>query len=1283
MEETDYDSAVAIVGMSGRFPGAVDVDELWARAGAGISGLREISDDELSRAGIGPGLRGDPSYVRVGGPVTGVDMFDAAAFGFSPHEAETMEPQHRLFLECSWEALERAGYSPMETSGSVGVFAGCAFPDYMIDNVFELASQPEEAQLFATGNERDSLTSLVSYKLGLRGPSLTVQTFCSTSLVAVHLACQSLLTYESDLALAGGAYLPLPQPAGYRYDASGILSPDGRVRSLDAAANGTVMGSGVGVVALKRMADAQADGDVIHAVILGSAVNNDGRARAGYAAPGIDGQAAVIESALAVAGVGSQSVGYVECHAVGTPMGDSIELAALSRVFGAGRETPCVLSSIKPSVGHLDRAAGVTGLIRAALSLRHETLPGTAGFQAPSPALAADRFTVLTENRPWPAGPEPRRAGVSSFGVGGTNAHVVVEQAPPLPPRPPSAGPQLLTLSAGSRTALAALTERLRQHLAANRQLNLADVAYTLAVSRGRFALRRAVVSRDLDDAVAALANPARWIDGETRRRDPQVRLVVADGIGEYWWPELSRAARRVLPGPGLPPAGLPPAGLPPAPAGLAPAGLAPAGLAPAGLGPAGLAADSPADRGGALAEVAGGLTRLGVRLSAADDVTATMEIVVAPGAGSVDDWLLSTVARLWQAGASIDWAALHRGTGRRVELPSYPFQRQRHWIEAEPYRRRSRRSTGPASDRDRDQWTYLPTWRQHPLPVAHLDAQLRAAGPWLVFAAGQAEALSRRLTLAGAEVVTVRPGDGFCQDEIGDFTVRPADREDLARLSRSLIVYPRTVLHGFSLAPVAGESRAQFDRAQGWGVRSALELVRAFAAAPDKPPAELILLTSGAVGVLGCDLDHPEHAALAGLAPSLAHEDPRLTVRHIDLGRDVDASFDADLDQVLAAAVCTERGPVAVRGGQAWLRWYESHPLAVPDPQAPVFRAADTVLITGGLKGAGLILARHLSSTYGCRLVLTTGTPLPPREQWQRSAGRDDPAAEQIRCVLELEGQGARVLASTADVADEAAMRAVVRDARAAFGGIDVAVHAASADPGTRTAPGDLDEYDALCQTGVHGLVVLESVLGEQAAGRRVVLSSTAAVVGGIGLGPRGAADAALAARAGLHRPQGPGRWLTIDWDTGGTDHQISPAEVADVFDRAVAAAGHLAHLVVSRVPVESRWARHDDVAAPGELSSGQGRRPRAALATPFVEPGTALERAVSELFAADLGLDAVGVDDNFFELGGRSMGAVRLAARVGVALTVALPVTALVMHPTVRLLSAEISALTDKDEQ
>ncbi|MEU4781489.1 amino acid adenylation domain-containing protein [Micromonospora sp. NPDC023633] len=517
--------AIAVVGMACRFPGARTPEEFWRLVRDGVEAVREFRTEELLADGADPALLGDPAYVRRGTELPDVDRFDAEFFGFTPREAQVLDPQHRLLLECAWEALERAGHDPEAYPGQIGLFAGSGRASYLSEH---LRDAPEEIRALgeyqlALSNDKDFLATRASYKLNLTGPSVSVGTACSTSLVAVHMARQSLLAGECDLALAGGVSVFPAQRQGYLHHDGGIFSPDGHCRPFDADARGTIASSGVGIVVLRRLADALADGDLVHAVIRGSAVNNDGARRAGYSAPGVAGQAEVVARALAVAGVEPRTVGYVEAHGTGTSLGDPIEVAALTEAFRRG--TPdtgfCALGSVKAAIGHTDAAAGVAGLIKTVLALRHRTLPPVVNLRRPNPAIdfAASPFHLPTRARPWLGDEGPRRAGVSSFGMGGTNAHVVLEEAPPAAVAPkvaePPAGPHLLVLSARTPAALDRATDALRAHLDAYPALRLADVAAGLG-RRRQMAHRRAVVCADPADARDALGDPARLLTAAT-----------------------------------------------------------------------------------------------------------------------------------------------------------------------------------------------------------------------------------------------------------------------------------------------------------------------------------------------------------------------------------------------------------------------------------------------------------------------------------------------------------------------------------------------------------------------------------------------------------------------------------------------------------------------------------------------------------------------------------------------------------------------------------------------
>jgi acyl transferase domain-containing protein len=517
---------IAIIGLSGRFPGAGNVDEFWRNLVAGVESISFFSEEELASAGVDvAAMKKEPGHVAARGLISDAEWFDASFFGISTREAEVIDPQQRLFLEAAWQVLESAGYDPAQAKGYIGVYAGMGTNTYFLNNLLSHPDLVREVGRMVMG---DHLATRIAYKLNLRGPALSLYTTCSTSLVAVCQACQALLGYQCDIALAGGVSVSFPQKRAYRHD-GGMLSPDGHCRPFDADAGGTNFSDGLGVLALKRLDEALRDGDQVYAVIKGFGLNNDGSDKVGFAAPSVHGQAEVIALAQAQAGVDPVSISYIEAHGTATPLGDPIEIEALTRAFRAGtsRKNFCAIGSVKSNIGHADAAAGVAGLIKTALALKHRLLPATLNFRKANPKIdfANSPFFVNAELTEWKAGPTPRRAGVSGFGIGGTNAHVVLEEAPTVPPSGPSRGWQLLLLSARTASALDAATTNFIEHLKANPELDLADAAFTLQTGRRVFDHRRMLVCRDAGDAAAALAagDARRVVTGQGKERERPV----------------------------------------------------------------------------------------------------------------------------------------------------------------------------------------------------------------------------------------------------------------------------------------------------------------------------------------------------------------------------------------------------------------------------------------------------------------------------------------------------------------------------------------------------------------------------------------------------------------------------------------------------------------------------------------------------------------------------------------------------------------------------------------
>jgi acyl transferase domain-containing protein len=1329
----EYDgSEIAIVGMAGRFPGAPDLDVFWRNLEQGVESITDFSRDELARGGEDAARIDDPAYVPRRPILDGVELFDAGFFGFSPREAEVLDPQLRLFLECAWTALEDAGHDTERFAGRISLFAGSAFSNYLVHNLYKNrpvmeAFGDQQTTIF---NVQDSLVTMVGYKLNLRGICCAVQTFCSTSLVGVHLACQNLLNYESDLALAGGVTVDVPQTRGYVYEEGGILSPDGHCRTFDARAGGTVFGNGLGIVVLRRLKDALEDGDTIQAVIRGSAVNNDGSLKVSFAAPGVVGQTEVVVEALSAADVDPDTIGYVEAHGTGTRLGDPAEVSALTKAFRTrtDRRGFCALGSVKTNVGHLDAAAGVAGLIKVVLSMRHGRIPPSLQFERPNPAIdfASTPFYVSSTLRDWPRGKTPRRAGVSAFGVGGTNAHVIVEE-PPAPARAPSTrSHQLLVLSARTPTALGSAAEALAAHLESHPELELADVAYTLQAGRRAFDHRRIVVAASVAEAVAALRSGSAVTAVCQRRNPPVVAFFGREGgtvtdlardLHEQapGFREVFRECVEAAGGAGREMAE------PLAAFAVEVAwgrlwqswGVRFERMAGDGVG-ARVAAclessDVPAVVRRAIQHLHSGATTHDPPSSGHDAGSAFRDLPEDPARLRLDldprsvptyAQSLRRLGELWMAGVEVDWQAVHSPERRRrVPLPTYPFERERFWVDPlleEP----------PPEERRPSEWLYRATWKTA-LPALAETGTVR--DPALVFldAHGVGLRIAEQWRSSGAEIVTVTKGSAFGGDPASGYTIDPRDARQYAALWADLgrrQKAPRRVVHFWGLESIDDEApaRRRFERASEDGFYSLLHLVAA------RPEGALMLkvVAAGLHDVTGGDALTPERAPLVPLCRVLVQEHHDLRCALIDV-----ESPASDLDglaEVLSAELALEDTEplVAYRGRRRWLQEFERIPAAAQEKPAPRVRDGGTYLITGGLGDVGFVLGLALAHVPRAKLVLTGRKGLLPRErwtEWMESHPSSEETAIRIQKVRALESLGAEVLVLEADVANVEQMRDGVRAARERFGAVHGVIHAAGELAASTFLPVEELEREA-CERQfapkVHGVAVLEEALRGQTLDFCMLASSVSSVLGGLGYAAYAGANAFLDAFAARQHQRGERSWMSVDWDqwefAGRTPSgpagvarrdgkTLTPEDGVAVFERLLRLGG-VDRVVVSRGPLAPRLARWVELSAaepaagPAARAQGSPARPRPPLGTAYVAPGTGPERALAAIWQELLGIDRIGIHDNFFELGGHSLFAARILSRVKSGLKVSLSLEAIFEAPTIAELASQVAAASDR---
>lgn len=1305
---------IAVIGMACRFPGAPDVAAFWQNLRGGVESIERFTDEELLAAGVDPSLLASPRYVRAGAVIPGTDLFDARFFDLSARDAAWMEPQLRLFLEQAWTALEHAGHTPALFRGLIGCFAGEGMNMYALRNVYPAVQQGGSSETYQASiiNDKDFLTTMTAYKLDLRGPAITVQTACSTSLVAVHLACQSLLSGECDMALAGGVTVNIPQRAGYLYEPSMILSRDGHCRPFDADASGMVSGSGVGLVVLRRLADALEDGDAIHAVIKGSAVNNDGALKVDFTAPAVEGQAAVIAEAMAVAGVDAGSISYVETHGTGTALGDPVEIAALARAFGGdkARKGACLIGSVKSNVGHLDTAAGVASLIKTALALEHRSIPPSVNFRRPNPRIAFDAtpFRVAAALEPWQQGNGPLRAGVSSFGIGGTNAHCVLEEAPAPRDPGPSRPMQLVIVSAKTGPALRRAAINLADHIKADPGLNLADIAFTLACGRHAFGHRLALVARDAGEAAQRLRSPGALCEGVCDESSfrcafhlpasadmPEslaAGLCAAEPDFKAAWDECLETRAT------------------PNPAGSARLfafeyafcrmlmswGIKPEFIAGAGVGAVVAAclrgeqtlAEStrhapPTASADTLQATRTSAEKPGVRMlwmpfgtPAGESAPAGEGIaVIRPfGAGNpagAHSELLRALAQAWALGLDLHWPSFFRHESRqRLALPTYPFERERYWIEppaATPAAAPATISKNP----DKSEWFYRPAWsRVTPAP------QAAAPRRWLVLGAQDAlgTAISDELTARNATVIHARAGREFIVHGPKRYTVDAASKQGLSRLLTALEsggMQPDDIVHAVSL-----DSAASPEEALERGFYSVLALVQALATQPGTRPMRLHILTRGACEVSGQEPLRAENAMLPGLSRVIPQELPHIACRLMDVD-DIDPAQAVGLllDNMTAARGIS---PLAIRGRYAWAQHFERTRLDAAGRLDRLVQGG-VYVITGGFGVIGAILARRLATTLHARLALV---------------GRTATAANDSRSALvhDLQRLGGEALAIQADAADPGQMRAAMEKARAAWGRIDGVLHAAGApDSGLMLADLTREACEQQFRPKIAGARALAQALAGADNCFCLCFSSLSAILGGLTFGPYAAANSFMDTFAdNMNRSRG-ATWISVNWEgwqrqsdeaqARGSRHvlaelALSPVEGADALQRIL---GNIRHgqVIVSTADLQARvdrWISNED-GARAEAGAAGGLHARPKLETPYEAPSGKTQAAVVEIWRELLGIEPIGIRDNYFDLGGNSLSAIQLASRLKDTFGVDVSVPRIFNAPTV----AELAAMLD----
>lgn len=1303
---------IAVIGLAGQFPNAGDIDTFWHRLVDGEECITFYTDEDLTERGVSKDLVTSSNFVKAKGVIKDIDLFDASFFGYTPMEAEHMDPQVRLFHQNVWHALEDSGYDPDSYSGAVGLYAGANNNfRWEIMALYNPGSKNLGAMAVSQLNDKDHMNTRISYKLNLTGPSFSLETQCSTSLVAVHLACQGLLSGECDIALAGGVSATIPHHGGYPYKEGMILSPDGHCRPFDDKAKGTVFGNGVGVAVLKRVEDAVEDGDYIYALIKGSAVNNDGGLRAGYTAPGVEGQAAVIQTALQVAQVEAESIGYIEAHGTGTELGDPIEIEALSLAFDTDKKGFCRIGSVKSNVGHLDNAAGITGMIKAVLCLNHKQIPPTLHYYTPNSRIDFDNSPFKVNNTlfQWTNQDTPRRAGVSSFGIGGTNVHIILEEAPPVQQRDSEhTGPQLLILSARTQSSLDRATIKLVDRLNREGGYRLEDVAYTLQVGRRPFRYRRMLVGETLEEVSASLAgalsDPLSIVESEdTKAKKMQVVLLRSDiddaapfALNQYRQtaealchrnPLLQEELTRALTEPGHH------SKVELAFASALEQWLVHWGVSVShkvGPGFGDLSEKDCLDFNNALFVETGPANSISRFIK--DNHTNLENCRFIQLMPATIGKLTEQLGRIWLYGASVDWitAYEHREPNhrpKRVPLPGYCFDTHRYWINESYFSGSTSNGSvnsaaSPLAKKDKlDDWFYIPSWERTYFNVFD-TTKLKQDEDWIILAESE-EGISHRMiqyleSLEHSPRVISVPQPKTIEKTINEFDTLFAKLKESEQIP-SRIIYMRSIQS-------SGEE-TEYDI----HFNTILQLVQAIGSFSFSSQIQLDIITVGMQAVTGNETIEPGKAMLSALFKVIPREYNNIACRLIDLENSEPDSF--NVERLLSELLGSCRHPVAFRGGYRWEQSFKPFPFIKDDSaaaSATAIKQGGVYLITGGLGGIGITVARHLAARYQARLILTSRSPLP-------GPGDDTPRAIALQ---ELSGLGNPVKAVAVDVSDFDEMNKLLKSIASdpEFGRIDGVFHAAGvADVLGIIQRRELDANHSVMAAKVQGIRVLMKALKENnlQPSLMVLFSSLSSILGPFGEVAYTAANAyldSLADRASIDSNSPASmRVVTIQWcawqevgmavEAAKTSDQLKAALQDGLLpEQGIDAMERVLHSGFPRVAISPRDVNalleaSNQTPKPGPtLSSSRPVHPRPELVTPFAAAKSELEKEIALVIQEFLGIEKVGINDNFFELGVTSMDLVQISSRLQSAAHADVPVVTMFTYSTVATLAAHL---------